>query len=82
MNIACPATTRYTPPDSAGVYGLQCQFTKGHDGDHCAARTDSYGSGDVFWPQAAMAGDTPSEEDRIRDAMTEAQDHPGHVITR
>jgi len=24
----------------------------------------------------------PSDEDRIRDAMTEAQAHPGHVITR
>jgi hypothetical protein len=24
----------------------------------------------------------PSDEDRIRDAMTEAQDHPGRIITR
>ena len=23
-----------------------------------------------------------SDEDRIRDAMTEAQQHPGHIITR
>jgi hypothetical protein len=28
------------------------------------------------------AADAPSDEDRIRDAMAEAQDHPGHVITR
>lgn len=26
--------------------------------------------------------DVPSDEDRIRDAMAEAQDHPGRVITR
>jgi len=26
--------------------------------------------------------DTPSDEDRIRDAMAEAQDHPGRIITR
>jgi hypothetical protein len=25
---------------------------------------------------------TPSDEDRIRDAMTEAHDHPGRTITR
>ena len=24
----------------------------------------------------------PSDEDRIRDAMTEAQEHPGRVVTR
>jgi hypothetical protein len=24
----------------------------------------------------------PSDEDRIRDAMAEARDHPGHTITR
>ena len=26
--------------------------------------------------------DEVHDEDRIRDAMTEARDHPGHVITR
>ena len=26
--------------------------------------------------------DAPSDEDRIREAMAQAQDHPGHVITR
>jgi hypothetical protein len=30
-------------------------------------------------PQAA---DPPSDEDRIRDAMAEARDHPGRTITR
>jgi hypothetical protein len=24
----------------------------------------------------------PSDEDRIRDAMAEAQDHPGRIVTR
>lgn len=24
----------------------------------------------------------PSDEDRVRDAMAEAQDHPGRVVTR
>jgi hypothetical protein len=27
-------------------------------------------------------GTAPSDEDRIRDAMTEAHDHPGRTITR
>lgn len=26
--------------------------------------------------------DSPSDEDRIRDAMTEAQAHPGRIVTR
>jgi hypothetical protein len=26
--------------------------------------------------------DKPSEEDKIRDAMTEARDHPGRIVTR
>jgi hypothetical protein len=30
----------------------------------------------------ALSPGTPSDEDRIRDAMTEARDHPGRVITR
>ena len=82
MNVLCPATTRYTPPSSTEVYGLQCHYTKGHDGDHCSARTDCYGAGDVFWPQQPATGDTPSEEDRIRGLMAEAQANPGQVITR
>ena len=28
------------------------------------------------------SGDEPSDEDRIRDAMAEAQDHPGRIVTR
>ena len=32
--------------------------------------------------EALSPGDAPSDEDRIRDAMTEAQHHPGHTITR
>jgi hypothetical protein len=28
------------------------------------------------------ADDAPSDEDRIRDAMAEARDHPGRTITR
>jgi len=30
----------------------------------------------------ALSPDAPSDEDRIRDAMTEAQAHPGRTITR
>ena len=26
--------------------------------------------------------DVPSDEDRIRDAMAEAQDHPGRIVSR
>jgi len=29
-----------------------------------------------------LPDDDPSDEDRIRDAMAEAQDHPGRTITR
>lgn len=29
-----------------------------------------------------LPGGDPSDEDRIRDAMTEAMDHPGRTITR
>jgi hypothetical protein len=64
------------------VFGLQCRFTEGHDGDHCAVATWSFAQGDVFWPQEATADAAPSDEDRIRDAMAEAQDHPGRVVTR
>ncbi len=76
----CPATTRHTLPGSIEVYGLQCHFARGHDGDHCAY--SGFGRGDVFWPQQAMADADPSAEDRIREAMAEAQDHPGRVVTR
>jgi hypothetical protein len=30
----------------------------------------------------ALSPDAPSDEDRIRDAMTEAMDHPGRTVTR
>jgi hypothetical protein len=30
----------------------------------------------------ALSPDAPSDEDRIRDAMTEAHNHPGRTITR
>ena len=30
----------------------------------------------------SQATDAPSDEDRIRSAMAEAQDHPGRVVTR
>ena len=78
MSDQCPATTRHTPLHSLEVYGIQCQFTRGHDGDHCA--NAGIGKGDVFWPQEILPG--TSDEDRIRDAMTEARDHPGRTITR
>jgi hypothetical protein len=32
--------------------------------------------------QRALAEAAPSDEDRIRDAMAGAQDHPGRTITR
>jgi len=64
------------------VFGLQCQFTRGHDGDHCATATWSFAQGDIFWPQATESDAAPSGEDRIREAMAEAQDHPGRVVTR
>lgn len=31
---------------------------------------------------ALQTHDAPSDEDRIRDAMAEARDHPGRTITR
>lgn len=31
---------------------------------------------------SSLPDDGPSDEDRIRDAMGEAQDHPGRIITR
>ena len=78
MADQCPATTQHAT-FSGGVRGLQCKFTSGHHGDHCAYAGP--GEGDVFWPQETM--DTaPSDEDRIRDAMAEAQNHPGRVATR
>jgi hypothetical protein len=36
----------------------------------------------IMLPVAEDYRDAPSDEDRIRDAMTEAQDHPGRIITR
>ena len=80
MSDQCPATTRHTPRGSVEVRGLQCRFTRGHDGDHCA--NAGFGKGDVFWPQEAIADHASSGEDRIREAMAEAQDHPGRIVTR
>jgi hypothetical protein len=37
---------------------------------------------DIFAATYEPASDAPSDEDRIRDAMAEAQDHPGRVVTR
>ena len=53
MDDQCPATTRHTPLYSVETYGLQCKFTKGHDGDHCGSV--GLATGDVFWPQDTMA---------------------------
>lgn len=36
----------------------------------------------IMLPVAEDYRDAPSDEDWIRDAMTEARDHPGRVITR
>ncbi len=84
MSDQCPATTRHTPSYSVEIFGLQCKFTKGHHGDHCAFA--GFGKGDVFWRDPAImtmdATITAADADRIRDAMTEARDHPGRTITR
>jgi hypothetical protein len=37
---------------------------------------------DIFAATYEPVADAPSDEDRIRDAMTEAQAHPGRTITR
>ena len=37
---------------------------------------------DVFWATYELADDAPSEEDKIRDLMAEAQANPGRIITR
>jgi hypothetical protein len=34
------------------------------------------------WATPTNMLDKPSEEDKIRDAMTEARDHPGRIVTR
>jgi hypothetical protein len=50
------------------------------------AKTDGWQEAAVRWRDRylALLGVTmvPSEEDRIRDAMAEAQAHPGRVVTR
>lgn len=79
MGDRCPATTRHARRFSTKVCGLQCQFAKGHHGDHCAYTGPS--ENDIFWPQETM-DTTPSGEDRIRGAMAEAQDHPGRIVSR
>jgi hypothetical protein len=37
---------------------------------------------DIFAATYELVSDAPSDEDRIRDAMTEAHNHPGRTITR
>jgi hypothetical protein len=37
---------------------------------------------DIFAATYELVSDAPSDEDRIRDAMAEARDHPGRTITR
>ena len=44
-----------------------------------ATRVGGDGALGPWWDQPDAA---PSDEDRIRDAMTEAQDHPGRTVTR
>ena len=36
------------------TFGVQCKYTKGHDGDH--AGYAGHGNGDIFWPQEPPAG--------------------------
>ena len=36
----------------------------------------------IFAATYELVSDTPSDEDRIREAMAEAQAHPGRIITR
>jgi hypothetical protein len=45
----------------------------------CGVVLRSHDARDHAW---TPGGDAPSDEDRIRDAMTEARDHPGRTITR
>lgn len=47
----CPATIRHTPSFSVITVGVQCKYTRGHDGDH--AGHAGFSEGDVFWPQEA-----------------------------
>lgn len=79
MSERCPATTRHIPIFSTQAVGLQCRFTSGHDGDHCGS--SGLSTGDVFWPQATENAGLP-DEDRIREAMAVAQEHPGRIVTR
>jgi len=50
----CPATHRHVRRFGAEATGVQCKYEPGHEGDHCAF---TFGDGDVFWPQEAVAPD-------------------------
>lgn len=80
MTDRCPATTRHIPPHSLQAFGAQCKYAKGHDGDHCGS--PGLDAGDVFWPQETTTVADPDDEARIREALAEASDYPGRIITR
>jgi len=54
------------------------------EGDIALVRVDKSfpDGGTITVKLGKLPDDAPSDEDRIRDAMAEARDHPGHVITR
>lgn len=71
---------------------LSTSCLHGHH-DYCQAATGSNGT--TEWDKTPASckfcgsactcpchGGLPSDEDRIRDAMAEATDHPGRVVTR
>ena len=53
------------------------------NGDVAVVKVDgSIPAGGTIIVRLSRPDDGPSDEDRIRDAMAGAQDHPGRVITR
>ena len=82
MSGQCPATTRYAAPVTGDMFGLQCKFTEGHDGDHCA--NPGIAGPDIFWPQedtdVIVRVEGEDEEDHIHKMMNAAMASPGRFV--
>lgn len=57
----CPATTSTLESlHSVRSVGVQCKFTRGHDGDHWGYVGPF--AGEMRWPQEALVGEAASTE--------------------
>lgn len=59
----CPSTHKHKPKSTLSVTGVQCKYSRGHDGDHAAY--GDYSTGDVFWGDEAVKPEAEGAQEEL-----------------